>query len=176
MHPRYPGSLGSGPLPAPQRRSLTVKRSRCYPRVVSIRPSAALVRFCLVALVGVTAAARVMCSCPVLASAHAAQPKGAASHTCCHRSPAEKGDSPQPGEHSHTDGCQHCGERPQVKLGASGIPEEAVPSIGEALAIALPSRTPGTDFIRAGYHVRRAAPAAGSPLALRHIRTVVLLI
>lgn len=63
-----------------------------------------------------------------------------------------------------------------MKPGASGIPDEAATSIGEALALALPARTPGADFTRTGYHVRRAAPAAGPPLTLRHIRTVVLLI
>lgn len=63
-----------------------------------------------------------------------------------------------------------------MKLGASGVPEEASPSTGQALALVLPGRTPGADFFRAGYHVRRAAPAAGPPLTLRHIRTVVLII
>jgi hypothetical protein len=63
-----------------------------------------------------------------------------------------------------------------VKLGASGVPEQAAPLTGQVLALALPGRTPGADFFRAGYHVRRAAPASGPPHTLRHIRTVVLLI
>ncbi|MBA4066751.1 MAG: hypothetical protein C0501_24205 [Isosphaera sp.] len=143
---------------------------------MSTRPSAALVRFCLAGLVGVTAAARILCLCPLVEAAHAAQPERTASHSCCHPSPAEKGHSHQPGEHSHAEGCQHCGEQPQVKLGASGVPEEAAPLTGQALALALPGRTPGADFFRAGYQVRQVAPASGPPPPLRHIRTVVLLI
>lgn len=63
-----------------------------------------------------------------------------------------------------------------MKLGASGVPEEAAPLTGQALALALPGRIPGADFFRAGYHVRQVAPASGPPLTLRHIRTVVLII
>ena len=121
-------------------------------------------------------AARILCLCPLVEAAHAAQPQRTATHSCCHSSPAEKNHSQQPAHHSHADGCQHCGEQPEFKPGASSVAEEAVPSTGEALALALPGRTPGADFIRVGYHVRRAAPAAGPPLTLRHIRTVVLLI
>lgn len=141
---------------------------------MSTRPSAALVRFCLAGLVGVTMAARILCLCPLVEAAHAAEPQRTASHSCCHSSPAEKNHSQQPAHHSHADGCQHCGEQPQFKPGVSGVAEGAVPTPGEALA--LPRRVPGADFFRVSYYIHQAAVASVPPLTLQRIRTVVLLI
>lgn len=140
---------------------------------MSILPSTALIRYCLI---GLLAVARVVCPCPSLEAANAAHTHQPTPHSCCDEGNArsEKHRSHQPTGHSHGDSCQHCGEQPQYKPTAGGAPEESAASAGDALA--LPANLRRAADVAAPHSRLLAHTAVIPPLTLWRIRTVVLLI
>lgn len=138
---------------------------------MTTRPSTALVRFLLV---GLMAAARVLCPCPAVEAAHAALPPETASHSCCDKTRAGETPTHHQSGHSHGDGCQHCGESPRLTPAASEGAEAALAPPGDA--VARPENFRPESATTLLLRPFQLPAAAYPPPAPWRIRTVVLLI
>jgi hypothetical protein len=134
---------------------------------VSKHHSTSLFRFCLVSLL---AAARLLCPCPSLEAASAAEPERANTHSCCDETKSGRADT----DHSHRDGCEHCPDAPQMK--PATVAGEAAPAAVASEPHFPPAYLTATSAIAVVPHIRIPRDAAHPPQTLISLRTVVLLI
>lgn len=129
--------------------------------------STSLFRFCLV---GLLAAARLLCPCPSLEAASAEEPGDKSAHSCCDETKSGQGDS----DHSHRDGCEHCPDAPQMKPAtAAGADVPAAITLEPHVLPAFAAPPPALSLVP--QHLL-PLDAAHPPQTLISLRTVVLLI
>lgn len=129
-------------------------------------------------LVGLLAAARLLCPCVAVETAEAAQPQHRSEHSCCDEStsqdtPGHHGSDRHGTGHPHENGCQHCPDTPQIVSATAEGGGEVVTWASQ------PTTTP--DLIRSAVTTLASSkplprPAAHPPQTLAFLRTVVLLV
>ena len=124
-------------------------------------------RFCLV---GLLAAARLLCPCPSAEAATVVQPGESTHHSCCDETKSGRQD---PG-HSNRGGCENCPDAPQFKPPAVAGDEPALTTLLEP----YPLTTFAAEALKPSTVLQPRIPSkpAHPPLALVSLRTVVLLI
>lgn len=134
---------------------------------MSKHPSNSFLRFCLV---GLLAAARLLCACAPLEAASAAEPGHKGIHSCCDETKSGQTD----GDHSHRDGCEHCPDAPQMKPAAAAGEEVSEASLPEPhFPLAIAAAPPALALAPRNL---LSVEAAHPPQTLISLRTVVLLI
>lgn len=129
--------------------------------------SISLFRFCLV---GLLAAARLLCPCPSLEAASAAEPRHKGAHLCCDETKSGQRDSDQ----SHRDGCEHCPDAPQLKPATAA--SEDVPAAITLEPHVLPAFAAPPPALSLAPQLLLPVDAAHPPQTLISLRTVILLI
>lgn len=133
--------------------------------------STSFFRFCLV---GLLAAARLLCPCPAVESASAAEPQQRKAHACCDESKTGARPDRHDTNHSTGGGCEHCPDAPQLKPAATDAGEGPVVATGQTLVVHDFIERPSA--LSLAPHRTVAHPAPHPPQTLSSLRTVVLLV
>jgi hypothetical protein len=129
--------------------------------------TAVLLRF---SLVGLLAAAHLLCPCPPAEAVIAAHPEGSSAHSCCDDTKSGQ----RAADHSKRGGCENCPDTPQLKPPAVASDEMALATLCEPHS--LPTFATASSNPPAALQLRIPPQAAHPPLTLVSLRTVVLLI
>jgi hypothetical protein len=111
-----------------------------------------------------------LCPCPSLEAANAAEPGHKSAHSCCDETKSGQRD----GDHSHRDGCEHCPDAPQMKpVTAAGEDVPAAITLEPHVLSAFAAPSPARSLVP---QLLLPLDAAHPPQTLISLRTVVLLI